>query len=227
MEDGRFQALLQASLSSRHASRFFVSSQDITRFQLSLHGIVLELEGERDFVDEMYRDIMRDIEEARARQLAGKPSGLERTGNPGAGSSRRSALPSVPSFSHGDHGLEDQPTEVSHDARARKLRSSPQRNEHVIWLHRCSKLVHKIYMAAPRDLNKLGVFHNINVSQAATVYIEDGLLSELLPQFDKGQTLWAELTRAGRKKIAEASLSHKDDEHTTVFKSTIKGTSST
>lgn len=208
-----------------------MSSQDITRFQLSLHGIVLELEGERDFVDEMYRDIMRDIEEARARQLSGKPSGLEHASGTGGLHSPNPSLKSPPAFGY---GLDDVSTEVSQDARARKLRASPQRAEHVVWLHRCSKLVHKIYMAAPRDLNKLGVFHNINVSQAATVYIEDGLLSDLLPQFDRGQTLWAELTRAGRKKIAEASLGHKDDQHTEVFKSSavrprknIKGTSST
>jgi hypothetical protein len=208
-----------------------VSSQDITRFQLSLHGIVLELEGERDFVDEMYRDIMRDIEEARARQLSGKPSGLEHVSGTGGLHPPKPSLKPPPAFGH---GLDDVPTEVSQDARARKLRTSPQRAEHVVWLHRCSELVHKIYMAAPRDLNKLGVFHNINVSQAATVYIEDGLLSDLLPQFDRGQTLWAELTRAGRKKIAEASLGHKDDQHTKVFKSSaarpkhnIKGTSST
>ena len=166
-------------------------SSDPTRFQLSLHGIKLELEGDREFVDAMYRDIMRDIEEARRRMLSGKPSGLERS------VTRALAPKSAPA-----QGILRRPKKHSVGGEV----ATAGRDGHVVWIHRCAQLVHKIYMAAPRDLAQLPLMHHVNVSQIATAYIEDKLLSELMPRFDKGQTLWAELTRDGRRQIAEASL---------------------
>lgn len=191
-----------------------MSAQELTRFQLNLHGIALELEGERDFVDEMYRDIMRDIEEARARHLEGRPSGLEPKPSSVKGATKKKKL-RLPS------SLDDEPTEL--------LGHVPRPEEHVIWLHRCSDLVHKIYMTNRRELSNVAPFHCINPAFIKTAYIEDSLLSTLLPRYDKGQTLWAELTRAGREKIAEASKVE-DSEKTGVYKplkGSVKGTSST
>ena len=42
-----------------------------------------------------------------------------------------------------------------------------------------------------------------------TLYVEDPLLSKMMPRFGRGQTLWAELTTAGRRKIAEATGGYK------------------
>lgn len=157
-------------------------AQDTTRFQLSLHGISLELSGERDFVEEMYREIMRDIEVARARMLAGQPSGLQQ------------AI------------VSEEPTLQLDMPRESPRPKGPPVQEQVIWLHRCSELVHKIYMTSASDLARVMPLRHVNKERIATLYVEDKLLSKLMPQFDRGQTLWAELTRAGRKKIAEASL---------------------
>lgn len=194
-----------------------MAAQELTRFQLNLHGIALELEGERDFVDEMYREIMRDIEEARARFLAGKPSGLEIKIPPKSGKKKGLRAPPVPPLP----SLGEEPTEL--------IEKEHRPAEHVIWLHRCSSLVHKIYMTHRRELNGVAPFHRINTVFIKTAYIEDDLLSSLLPRYDKGQTLWAELTRAGREKIAEASKVE-DSDKTSVYKplkSSVKGTSST
>lgn len=191
-----------------------MSAKELTRFQLNLHGIALELEGERDFVDEMYRDIMRDIEEARARLLQGKPSGLESKHSASKSTSKKKGIRLPDS-------LGEEPTEL--------LDTEPRPADHVIWLHRCSSLVHKIYMTNRRELGGVAAFQHINASFLKTAYIEDELLSSLLPRYDKGQTLWAELTRAGRAKIAEASKVE-DPEKTSVYKplkASVKGTSST
>jgi hypothetical protein len=75
----------------------------------------------------------------------------------------------------------------------------------VVWIHRCNDLVHKIYMANHNDLRTHEVFGLIRPEQLGILYIEDPLLNQLLPRFEMGQTLWAELTPAGRKKIAEAA----------------------
>ena len=151
-------------------------SSDSTRFKLSLNGISLEISGERSFVEEMYREIMRDIEEARERLSRGERSGLA----PGAQAERLAqSKPRAPAL------------------------QKPL--EHVVWIHRCAPLVHKIYMASPSDLERSKLFGFLAPRRLSTLYMEDALLSRLLPKFDRGQTLWAELTREGRAKIAEAS----------------------
>lgn len=152
-----------------------MSQDQHTRFQLTFNGISLELHGEKEFVEEMYREVMADLEEARARNARGElPMGAA----PGASSSKR-----------------EQP----------KKKSAERPLEHVIWLHRCTPLVNKIYMASPTDVRKTKRMSAFIPEEIATLYVEGKLLTEVMPQFDRGQTLWAELTTAGRQKIAEAS----------------------
>ena len=52
-----------------------MSQDQHTRFQLTFNGISLELHGEKEFVEEMYREVMADLEEARARNARGGGSG--------------------------------------------------------------------------------------------------------------------------------------------------------
>lgn len=146
-------------------------NQEKTQFRLNLNGISLELEGEKAFVEQMYRDIMKDIEEARRRNKA-----IELKSSASKASAK--------------------------EAEALRHRA---RRDSVVWIHRCSELVHKIYMASPEDLGQLRQIQAIDTEKIATLYIDDKLLPKLMPQFDKGQTLWAELTPAGRHKIASAS----------------------
>ena len=49
-----------------------MSQDQHTRFQLTFNGISLELHGEKEFVEEMYREVMADLEEARARNARGE-----------------------------------------------------------------------------------------------------------------------------------------------------------
>lgn len=144
-------------------------NQEKTQFRLNLNGISLELDGERSFVEEMYRRIMQDIEEARRRNKA-------------AGASKSASTSKSPA------------------------KSAKPRRDAVVWIHRCSELVHKIYMASPDEFSSLRQLQCFDPEQIGTMYVSDKLLPKLMPQFDKGQTLWAELTPAGRQKIASASV---------------------
>lgn len=160
-----------------------VSEAEETKFQLSLNGISLEVSGEREFVEEMYRAIMADIEEARRRLHQGAMTKL--------------TSPSAPVADN--KPAKSAPVKVSASSKQR------QNFEQVVWVHRCTSLVNKIYMASPRDLRRTKVLSKINLDHLATLYVEGKLMTRILPQFERGQTLWAELTTAGRAKIAEAS----------------------
>lgn len=149
-------------------------SDDMTHFQLNLNGISLELSGEREFVEFMYRRIMRDVEEAKRRMLDSEHKSQQKS------SSRA----------------------------ARRAHAQPP-DDPVIWLHRCNDMVHKIYMASPENLKGAQVFSSMDLSVLSRIYLQDPLLSRVLPRFDRGQTLWAELTAAGRQKIAEATGNYK------------------
>lgn len=140
-----------------------------TQFRLNLNGISLELEGDRAFVDDMYREIMRDIEEAKRRNTERQQKEAKRSGK----------------FE-------------------RKPKSPQPQHDGIIWVHRCSALVHKIYMANAEDLLGSPVLRAIDPDVVGTIYIEHGLLPSLMPRFERGQTLWAELTPSGRERIANA-----------------------
>jgi len=143
-----------------------MSTDKTDHFQLNLNGIQLEISGERSFVQHMYREVMRDLEEARRRALEAK----RRSGN---------------------------------KKKRVQRRSNPEAN--VVWLHRVSDMVHKIYMASHNDLDDSPLFDVLDRSALGTLYVEDNLLPRALPRFARGQTLWAELTSVGRRKIAEAT----------------------
>lgn len=161
-------------------------SDEATRFQLNLNGILLEIEGERAFVEAMYREVMKDIEEARRRRL-----------NPALEAGK------APAASRGISGTSVATTNPQGNPRVSGSRARVQQG--VVWIHRCNELVHKIYMGSPQDLRTHQVFDILNPDRIGILYIEDPLINEILPRFETGQTLWAELTPAGRKKIAEAA----------------------
>ena len=73
----------------------------------------------------------------------------------------------------------------------------------VVWIHRTSEMMHKIYMSSPDEISAAPVLRNFDTSRIAAIYAEKELV-RLVVRDDPGQTLWAELTEAGRRKIAEA-----------------------
>jgi hypothetical protein len=170
-------------------------SDEATRFQLNLNGIVLEIEGDRPFVEAMYREVMKDIEEARRRMLAPKPAAAPVAAAPPGGQRAVSGSSIASTNPQGN-------PRVASPSRARAQQG-------VVWIHRCNELVHKIYMGSPQDLRTHPIFDIINPERVGILYIEDPLINQVLPRFESGQTLWAELTPAGRKKIAEAAGPHR------------------
>jgi len=141
-----------------------MSDENTTHFQFSLAAIQLEISGERDFVERMYRTIMQDIEEA------------------------RKAPADIPFAA---------PREAP---RAKTVAIDRQ----VIWVHRCSEMMHKIYMSSPEEVSRAHLLRNIDSTRLAVVYASDECIDMILPKVEKGHTLWAELTAKGKQRIQNA-----------------------
>lgn len=157
-------------------------------FQLNLNGISLEISGDYDFVQSMYRRVMSDIEEARARMLRGEGPAPKAAPAP----AKKGSL-SV--------------SEIKQRERSRPAYAAV--DNRVIWLHRTNSMVNKIYMANVEEISKTRMLRAFDPEHLYTLYVEDPLLSKMMPKFGRGQTLWAELTTAGRRKIAEATGGYK------------------
>lgn len=146
-----------------------MSKTDTTHFHFDFGGITLELSGERAFVEKMYKQVMRDVAEARSGALT--PSKSEAK----AGGGGRGWMQAGPS----------------------KRRS--------VWVHRCSDLMRKIYMATPTDVSGSILGTCIDSEPVGVIYIDKSAFSGVFPEMDDGQTLWAEFTAAGKVKLAEAT----------------------
>lgn len=141
-----------------------MSDENTTHFQFSLAAIQLEITGDRDFVERMYRTIMQDIEEA------------------------RKAPADIPS------------TSPKQAPRSKTVDIDRQ----VIWVHRCSEMMHKIYMSSPEEVSRAHLLRNIDSTRLAVVYASDQCIDMILPKVEKGHTLWAELTEKGKQRIQSA-----------------------
>lgn len=146
-----------------------MSKTDTTHFHFDFGGIILELSGERAFVEKMYKQVMRDVAEARSGTQAPKKSDAK------AGGGGRGSMQAGPS----------------------KRRS--------VWVHRCSDLMRKIYMATPSDVSASILGKSIDSEPVGVIYIDKGAFNGIFPEMDGGQTLWAEFTAAGKRKLAEAT----------------------
>lgn len=143
-----------------------MSDENTTHFQFSLAAIQLEISGERQFVERMYRTIMRDIEEAR-----NLPAGT---------------------------------TSHTKDEPAGKRGKTAPIDRQVVWVHRCSEMMHKIYMSSPEEISRAFILRVFDPTQLAVVYASEDCIDMILPKVEKGHTLWAELTEKGRKRIQNA-----------------------
>lgn len=76
--------------------------------------------------------------------------------------------------------------------------------EPVIWVHRCNEMMHKIYMSSPGEVSKATILRAVDTDFVSVVFADDELVERVLPSIERGHTLWAELTEAGRRRIAEA-----------------------
>lgn len=151
-----------------------MSDDERTQFRFDFGGITLELTGERAFVQEMYRRVMEDVQQARARaEQAPKVRGEGKQSSSKAIQSQ--APPALP-------------------------RS--------VWVHRSDDLMRKIYMVSEEDVGKSWLAHFLNEAYITSVYVDKPLFETFFPGLDGGQTLWAEFTGEGRRRIAEATRPH-------------------
>lgn len=158
-----------------------MSNENSTHFQFSLAAIDLEISGDRAFVEKMYRMIMQDIEAARHAEPAG-------------GSTIK-----APAVKAADMAATIPPG----GKRAKTVSPDSQ----VVWVHRCSDMMHKIYMSSPEELSRAHLLRVIDTSRIAVLFAEENVVDTLLPKVEKGHTLWAELTAKGRKRIQSGSSS--------------------
>lgn len=80
-----------------------------------------------------------------------------------------------------------------------------EREGQILWVHRCSPMMHKIYMSSPPELDRCPLLKAVDTAALSVVFVEKGMFELVLPKGGKGNTLWAELTEKGRQKIAEAA----------------------
>lgn len=148
-----------------------MTDEDLTHFHFDFGGITLELSGERQFVEKMYRQVMKDVEAARA---AGALSPISQ-----------------------------EASEVSEVSEAKF--EDPHGMHQAVWVHRCSEMMRKIYMTTQHEINKTIVGRCIDPRAVGVLFVDKGVLEKVFPELEKGQTLWAEFTPAGRQKIAEVT----------------------
>lgn len=83
--------------------------------------------------------------------------------------------------------------------------SSAEVESRIVWVHRCSSMMHKIYMSSPTELSRASLLRCIDPSSVKILYAEKDVFEHILPNGGRGQTLWAELTERGRRRIAAAA----------------------
>ena len=133
-----------------------MAGDDTTHFQFEYGGIMVEVSGERAFVDDMYRQVMKDIQQARR-----------------------------------------QP--------AKSAEKTPPPAEQIVWVHRCSEMMHKIYMATPSVISRTILGRAIDISALRRMYVDKDVFERVLPSVAGDHTLFAELTDEGRAEIGNRS----------------------
>ena len=88
--------------------------------------------------------------------------------------------------------------------------AEPVEPRKIVWVHRCSEMMHKIYMSTANELSRNKFFRLFDLEGVNVVYTERDAVEAVLPGIEKGLTLWAELTSKGRQKIAEAQADGRD-----------------
>ncbi len=75
----------------------------------------------------------------------------------------------------------------------------------IIWIHRCSEMMNKIYMSTLRELKQNKTLQMLDLQGVGVIYCDPKALGAVLKNHEEGQTLWAELTTQGKLKIAKST----------------------
>lgn len=79
------------------------------------------------------------------------------------------------------------------------------RRRQILWVHRCTPMMHKIYMSAPVEVDESPLLRMIDTTKVSVIFADRDAFDNVLPGGGRGQTMWAELTEKGRQRIAEAT----------------------
>lgn len=79
------------------------------------------------------------------------------------------------------------------------------RERQIVWVHRCSSMMHKIYMSCPAEVDGASILRPLETARLGIIFASGSVFDRVLPGGGKGHTLWAELTEKGRRTIALAS----------------------
>lgn len=171
-----------------------MSDENQTQFRFDFGGILVEVSGEREFVQELYRRVMRDVETARK-----AATGLTDWPVAPAGSSSSASTSASTSTSTSAERAESK--ETGSGPISRPGWKAPE----AIWVHRSSELMRKIYMVAVKDVLKTPLGPLLDVGALSNLYVDKEIFETFFPKVANNQTLWAEFTREGRDKIAEVT----------------------
>jgi hypothetical protein len=136
-----------------------MSASVTTHFHLKMGDIELDVEGEREFVEKVYRMLMLDVERVRADEF-------------------QTAECNPP---------EDDIAET------------------LTWVHRCSELLHKIYLIKTSKLSASLLNVAFDVHHLGALYVDRAAIDRILPSLTTDNTIYAQLTPAGKRKIAAMS----------------------
>lgn len=139
-----------------------MSESKSTRFQFNFAGVEIEIQGNQEFVNKMYRKILADVEQARVVE------NLESEG--------------VDIVDPTDGSL----------------------SKNIIWIHKCSQMMNKIYMSTHNDLKNQPILDALDLHGVGVIYCDRNSISNILPKREEGHTLWAELTTQGKIQIANS-----------------------
>ena len=77
--------------------------------------------------------------------------------------------------------------------------------DNLIWVHRCSEMLHKIYLIRTAKLAISPLSQVLHIDRLNALYINRPAIEELVPSLAADNTIYAQLTPAGKRKIAEMS----------------------
>jgi hypothetical protein len=78
----------------------------------------------------------------------------------------------------------------------------------VVWVISCSEMLQRVYMTEAANIEASPLSRALDPEGIGSLYIERDTFADLLPDVaDREATLWAQLTEAGRRRIAGESES--------------------
>ena len=162
-----------------------MSDKEHTRFRLNLPHFSIELSGDREFVEELYRKVYRDLLPL-----------IEAGANSGATIPVTQSAPAQTSASTIPAGPE--------------ASSKLPRNDYT-WIYNCTPHYNKVYVVENQLIWHTYYGRILDPRRLRRIYVDRERKSKLFHELAAGnRTLWAEITPEGRRMIEEAAQKRQD-----------------